>query len=479
MHIFRSLSVNKALPFVIGGLIAVVTFFASFNRFYDDPFITYRYTDNIVRGLGMVYNEGERILSTTTPLFALLLIPFRLISYEHLPVFAKMIGSISLAAGGLLLWDLGKTWKTPFVGWAGLFLYPIFGLLINTNGSETPLYMAFLLGCVAMYARNKYSWAAFFAALAILTRGDGVLLPAILALDYLIRVRKPIPWDAVILGILLLMPWLLFGTIYFGSPLPVTLDAKQAQGLLSIGQKFAPGFLTVLGWFSNATGYYVEAVLALVGLISLLWRGRQWWVIIAWGVLYFAAYTYLGVTRYFWYYAPLVLPFVVLVGLGVDTLTSGSGKKNGWRGKIFRAINVMIFIGLIVFQGYELRILTGTTDPRQDIYQNVGEWLSENTPADASIGMLEVGIMGYYAQRPIIDFAGLIQPEVAEQFGVTVQNYAESTVWTLDRYQPDYVVLQQAVSPNASSHFTQRCTLSQRFSDEVYPQDMLIYDCRP
>src|SRR5687768_8996504 len=40
---------------------------------YDDPFITYRYAMNLRDGLGFVYNPGERILSTTTPLYTLIL----------------------------------------------------------------------------------------------------------------------------------------------------------------------------------------------------------------------------------------------------------------------------------------------------------------------------------------------------------------------------------------------------------------------
>ena len=34
----------------------------------DDSFITYRYAQNMARGLGLVYNQDEAVLSTTTPL---------------------------------------------------------------------------------------------------------------------------------------------------------------------------------------------------------------------------------------------------------------------------------------------------------------------------------------------------------------------------------------------------------------------------
>jgi arabinofuranosyltransferase len=37
----------------------------------DDAFITYRYVQNILAGNGFVYNPGERVLGSSTPLFTL------------------------------------------------------------------------------------------------------------------------------------------------------------------------------------------------------------------------------------------------------------------------------------------------------------------------------------------------------------------------------------------------------------------------
>jgi len=39
----------------------------------DDAYITFRYANHIAQGMGFVYNGGERILGTTTPLYTLLL----------------------------------------------------------------------------------------------------------------------------------------------------------------------------------------------------------------------------------------------------------------------------------------------------------------------------------------------------------------------------------------------------------------------
>jgi hypothetical protein len=54
--------------------------------------------------------------------------------------------------------------------------------------------------------------------------------------------------------------------------------------------------------------------------------------------------------------------------------------------------------------------------------------------------MLEVGIIGYYARRPIIGFAGLIQPEVAKQMAPE-STYDDTTLWAIENYHPDYLVI--------------------------------------
>jgi hypothetical protein len=123
-------------------LVTIILFVAFYNWHYDDPFITNRYSTNLARGLGFAYNGGERVLSTTTPLFAVLLASLYPI-WSDLPHLASLIGAFSLTLGGVFLWLLGRSWETPAVGWAGRFLYPTFPLLLTTLGSEMPVFQVF------------------------------------------------------------------------------------------------------------------------------------------------------------------------------------------------------------------------------------------------------------------------------------------------------------------------------------------------
>lgn len=495
--VFRLTKFSKLLPSIYIICISSLLYFAFSHWGYDDPFITYRYAENLSRGLGMVYNPGERILSTTTPLFTILL-SLPSILWSNTPQLARLIGALSLALGGLLIWDLARSWKIPAVGWAGLLLYPTFPLLVSTLGSETPLYLAFCLGAFAFYARQKYSLTAALAALAVLTRPDGALVPLLLAADYVLRVRRPIPWPAVIVFLSITLPWFIFAWAYFGSPIPVTLAAKQHQGAMTISQRFGPGFLTIARGYAKRWQYWLEAALALLGIFLMALRARRWALFLTWTTLYFLVYSILGVSRYFWYYAPLVPGFVAAVGLGISAvsrqplavsyLPSATGEKesntsdrrsvSSSRFSTIMPVAVVALLG--VAQIGNLWQLRQQPDQRILAYRAVGEWLKENTPQDSWVGALEIGMIGYYAQRQMVDFAGLIQPDVAVQL-TRDTTYEDAAIWAMEQYRPEFLVLHVGLFPRLEQGYVdQNCQVLRRFPGESYgyTHDLDIYACQ-
>jgi hypothetical protein len=465
--------------------------FAAFaNAGYDDPFITYRYARNLANGQGFVYNPGERTLSTTTPLFTLLLALLASLPVD-LPVMAILIGTISLALGSLFLWDMSRTWQTPAVGWAGLLLYPTFTRLVSTLGSETPLYMAFCLGAFASYARRRYNWAAAFCALAVLTRPDGILIPAVLAAGYLWERRRSLvanlraallglPWRALTVFVGLLAPWVAFAWLYFGSPLPATLAAKQSQGTMGILQGFVEGFATILINHARFPHYWIEAALAVLGILWLFRRERPWALLLAWTVVYFTAYSVLGVSRYFWYYAPLVPGFIILIGLGLEAIRNLGLPSTALveMQSAIRPVNlpILALLGLLVLgQASDLIRSSQHPDERLALYRMTGAWLRANTPPGSSLGTLEVGILGYYSERQMIDFAGLIQPQVASH--LTGQpDFDNAAIWAVKTYQPDYLLLHRGYLPQLEAGYVaRRCHLKISFISSSLVLD--IYAC--
>jgi hypothetical protein len=493
--------------------------YLSRNWYYDDPFITYRYADNLAGGKGFVYNQGERVLSTTTPLFTFLLsIPAVL--GVNLPNVAKLFGVLSLFLGGYFLWDLGKSYKTPLVGIVSGSLFATFPLVFITIGSETPLYLALSLGAFAFYSRKQYLWAAVFASLAILARPDGILVAGILILHFTVRFFyselktesitegkislnsnffaatpfffnpvwiksfiRQIPWKAVTIFILVSLSWYLFSWVYFGSLFPVTLAAKQQQGLMEISQKFAPGLLRILGWYSTIP-YWYGAILAAIGLWALIWKARSWGLIVGWSILYFIAYSLLGVSSYFWYYAPLVTGFAVLAGITIQFAVELIYKllKNIYKPSIPAFFVLSLILASPVL--YEnIRFVNNTSlqiDPRYQVYQAAGNWLDQHTPSNASVGALEIGIIGYYGNRYLIDFAGLIQPAVAKHL-TEKATYEDAAIYAIETYNPDYLILHDRVFVRLEEQFIGSiCQPTHSFlgSHYNYPLDITIYSCQ-
>jgi arabinofuranosyltransferase len=478
---YRAISNPNTVWMLIYGTVICALIIGAFgDRAYDDPFITYRYAVNILKGDGFVYNPGERVLSTTTPLFTLLLALLGSV-WRDTPHLAVLLGAASLAAGGLLLWDLSRTWSTPLVGWTALVLYPSFPLLIATLGSETPIYLALCLAAFTAYFRQRYTFAGLAAGLATLARPDGILVAAILAVHFLVRRRDRIPWAGVLVFVVILLGWGVFAWAYFGSPLPATLAAKQQQGAMAISQRFAEGFFTILRGYGSWV-YLLEGVLAVLGVGFAIFRRSSWLWLFAWTILYFISYSLLGVSRYFWYYAPLVPGFVAAAGLGLFALDTRSADHENdpsaslkWRKYLVVPLLILLFSG----QLRSLWISRQQPDNRARIYQAVGHWLNSNTLPSQSVGALEVGIIGYYAERPMVDFAGLIQPQVAAQL-TSGKDYEDAAIWAVETYRPDYLVLQEGLFPRLEGDYVRKnCRTAQEFSgaDYGYPTNLYIFNC--
>lgn len=459
---------------VYAGIVTGLLFLGLKEWGYDDPYITYRYAQNIAAGVGFVYNPGEQVLSTTTPLFALLLAALtRLLPGVALPYLANGLGVLSVAVGGLSLWSLAQRWQTPLVGWFALALYPAIPLLLRTTGSETPLMLALALGALLAYSHDRYGWSGALAGLATLMRPDALLLAGVLAGAALLRlIRQPQdhsysrithlltglrPYRLGIgLFLLPLLAWTLYAWYYFGSPLPVTLAAKQAQGVMEISTRFLPGLGRVIQPYLNRPHYWLAFALALLGLGWALRRRSLWLLLISWISLYYLAYTVLGVSSYYWYYTPLVPAFVVLVGLGGQALWQAASMLRLPAGMPVRWVQAagLGVLALLLLPG-QLRHAVDTfrlNDPRLDVYRQTGEWLAAHTPPGARVGLLEVGVIGYYAGRSLVDFAGLLQPEVAAQMQPE-STYQDTAAFAIRQYSPEYLVLHAGVFPDLEAGY--------------------------
>src|SRR5262249_21198139 len=117
---------------------------------------------------------------------------------------------------------------------------------VTTGGLETPVVL--LLMSASLYGLAAESWGitAIASALLVLTRPDGGLWAAVVVAVALWRGRRA-AIRSLGIALLLVIPWVVFAWLYFGSPMPHSVVAKQI-----IGQR--QPFSFYWGWFLNSLG---------------------------------------------------------------------------------------------------------------------------------------------------------------------------------------------------------------------------------
>jgi hypothetical protein len=104
------------------------------------------------------------------------------------------------------------------------------------------------------------------------------------------------------------------------------------------------------------------------------------------------------------------------------------------------------------------------------------KWIASNTELEAVIAAHDIGALGYYGERPILDLAGLVSPEVIP----FMRDEAKLKEW-LDAQGADYVMTfpgwyaTLVLSPQAEQVYTSAGTASQQAGGE----NMAVYRWRP
>jgi hypothetical protein len=258
------------------------------------------------------------------------------------------------------------------------------------------------------------------------------------------------------------------------------VDRHLRRHYLEISQRFATGLWTILQYgYTERWQYWLAFILAIVGIIWTIRVAKQWSIFIAWPILYFISYTMLGVSRYFWYYAPLVPGFLIAVGMGVTAIWRYLKQSFPNMRLHFQAIGLISLVAIAFLAYKDLVSLSEQPDNRFQIYRAVGEWLESHSEVDGRVGALEVGIIGFYSNRYMVDFAGIIQPPIAERLQ-TNSTYEDSARWGINNYLPEILVLDPSWFPALMKEVvTPQCEGIYNFEGDTYSYsgNLMIYQC--
>lgn len=155
------------------------------------------------------------------------------------------------------------------------------------------------------------------------------------------------------------------------------LVGRQLRGL---GPSERFGRLTA---FLATTGWYVPFCIGLVGYYTLL-SAQQW----------------------LWYFAPLVLYALALLGHGGADLLDGAAAEGR---SSLRAVQAILLLPLL---GGFLFLTPQFLDPHlrsiQEANRDAGHWISANLPEDAVVASWDAGVLGAFTDQPVVNLDGVV-----------------------------------------------------------------------
>lgn len=412
----------------------------------DDGWIHQTYARNFAINGQWSYGSERSSAGSTAPLWTLLLALGYLLRVPYL-VWAFFLGWLCLTWIGwtgmrlfLILWPPYDkiTW---IVGVALVLSWPL--IWAASSGMETLFFSALALQLLLSYGTQSIEgrWRPFqlgiLSGLLVLIRPEGLGVLFLVLVGLLIaqgstKRRLFRSGEYLFAVVLPLLPYLLLNLTGGGTPFPNTFYAKQAEyaflweepiwrryarllyftlggpaefalGMSGARLLLLPGFL-MAGWLSVQSDWRQKRALHI---LPLLWVGGH--------VL---AYAWrLPVTYQHGRYLFPILPVVIIYGIAgwawIGDRAHSYLQSKGRSDFVLRTSARLIFAILsIIFLFLGLRVYAQDVAFINEEMVVIARWVEANTPEDALVAAHDIGALGYFAERPILDLAGLISPEV-------------------------------------------------------------------
>lgn len=410
----------------------------------DDAWIHQTYARNLVRDGRWQFVAGASSAGSTSPLWTLLLAVGYLLRLPYL-VWAYSVGALCLIGVGwanTILWPLLWPAHRDKALSSSLVLMLVWPLLwAAASGMESLLFAWLGLTLITYYCRHpepNFQQTAVLGLLLgflILTRPEGLLLGVLIAAGLFLKAKQTakltVPALFLLIALVPLLPYFAFNLTISGTLWPNTLYAKQAEYAALLVQPLPGRFLQLLffslggpaqGWQGMSSPH----LLLLPGLLlagytavraDLQQRRLVWTLPLAWALGHVFLYAWkLPVTYQYGRYLFPILPVWVIYGLsGWHTLwqTCASLIPDPARFRLLQFAGNLTFTAIL-----GIFFLLGLQAYAHDVAFIEGEmvhmahWIADNTPPDALIASHDIGAIGYFSERPLLDLAGLITPEI-------------------------------------------------------------------
>ena len=406
----------------------------------DDAWIHQTYGRNLALSGQWQFMPGIESAGSTSPLYSLLLA----FGYSlHIPYFfwTHLLGALALTLTALVSAHMADR-LFPAARHAGLWTgFAIAGAWhlawAASSGMETVLFSALCLVLISgawatmepeIDIRAQFPRGAAFgilAALLIATRLEGIILVALLAI--LILVARPQPlrilglWfaGALVGGLLGIAPYVLLNLHLNGTLVPNTFSAKQAENVELLAQPFLTNLAAMLTPLTAGGEIFLlpGAVWAARQIIRReFFRGGLLYLALAiWPALLILLYA-LRLPAYYQHgrYVIPALPPVLVLGVGgtLNALQWARHNRRIWARVLIPGLSLTALAVFIIFWVNGAYILGRDVKDINSDMLVASTWIKENVPPDQLLAVHDIGAVGYFAPRPILDLAGLVSPEV-------------------------------------------------------------------
>lgn len=430
------MSLKKVLFFGLISAISVGSYlYSSWNLIgigfpLDDAWIHQTYARNIALLGEWSFISGQTSAGLTAPLWAFIL--------SIGPALNLGPYIFTFILGWVLLWVLTAVgWRAidlliperPNWAMAGGVLMAVEWHMVwaSVSGMETLLFIVLATSLLVrlIHKSQEYtspsSWLDLGAVvgLAAWVRPEAILFLA--PIGFVILFSYSIWWDRIKAGIfsgigtgLVFTPYILFNRWLANSWLPNTFYAKQAEYSELI--EFLPFWKRLLDQFGLpmiGVGF-----LLLPGFVYLLWQAyhnKKWAVIgvATWIVGHLILYAVrLPVIYQHGRYAMPVMPIYFLMGLAGVAQVIQLNSTELLKRVVSRVWLVSIVLVTVLFWWQGAQAYARDVALINSEMVATALWVADNSEPEDLIAAHDIGALGYFAQRPLLDLAGLVSPEV-------------------------------------------------------------------
>ena len=395
----------------------------------DDAWIYQTYARNLVHLGEWSFIPGQESGGSTGPLWVLFVSIGYFFRIDHI-FWTFFFGTIILVAVGILGACGFEVLQPNYKKWslvAGLVLVLEWHLIwAALSGMETLLF-AFVILLSLLWllkpSKRQLEWLflGLLIGLSVWIRPDGITLLGPAGLVILAGTQDPLKQkvkNGFILGfgfVAIFGLYLAFNQFTAGTIWPNTFYAKQAE------YAELQGTPIILRYLQQITATLPGIGIALLpGFIITVYRAvrEKSWALIAsalWFLGYLAIYAIrLPVTYQHGRYILPAMPVFFLLGIAgaVSWIIEYHQDKRMIVRVISKAwmISGLCILGLFWFLG--ARAYARDTAIIESEMVTAAQWIEENTEPDALIAAHDIGALGYFGGRDLVDLAGLISPDV-------------------------------------------------------------------